>query len=188
MVGAGAVVTRDVPPNAVVVGNPARITGYADTAQVPVRAASVGSGGMPKFLRVVGPVAYEMPVITDLRGSISVGEIGRNLPFAPRRYFTVFRVPGEEVRGAHAHKTCHQFVVCVRGSVNLMVDDGSSREELVLDTPAVGVHLPPMIWGVQYKYSSDAILLVLASEPYDADDYIRDYQQFLGAVAGRKPA
>jgi UDP-2-acetamido-3-amino-2,3-dideoxy-glucuronate N-acetyltransferase len=179
MVGAGAVVTRDVPPYAVVVGNPARISGYANSERVAERAASPAVASASQFRHVRGAKIYEMPLVTDLRGSISVGEAGRNLPFTPQRYFTVFNVPGVEVRGAHAHRRCHQFLVCVHGRVTLLVDDGTTREEVLLDTPAMGVHLPPMVWGVQYKYSSDAVLLVLASELYDAGDYIRDYQQFL---------
>jgi len=180
MVGAGAVVVRDVPTNAIVIGNPARITGYVDSVRIAERVPAMGTG-IPQFGAVKGPKVYQMPIVTDLRGSISVGEVGRNLPFVPKRYFTVFNVPGEEVRGAHAHRICHQFLVCVRGRVTVMADDGLSREEILLDTPAVGIHLPPMVWGVQYKYSADAVLLVLASEAYDAQDYIRDYDQFLRA-------
>jgi acetyltransferase-like isoleucine patch superfamily enzyme len=187
MVGAGAVVTRDVPPNAIVIGNPARIAGYADSDGVAAKvltsvAAESVEGEIPQFKHVKGPRVYRMPVITDLRGSISVGEIGAHLPFTPRRYFVVFDVPGEQVRGAHAHKQCHQFLVCLRGKVTVMADDGQSREEIVLDTPRLGVHLPPMIWGVQYRYSNNAMLLVLASDPYDAKDYIRSYDEFMRSV------
>jgi acetyltransferase-like isoleucine patch superfamily enzyme len=186
MVGAGAVVTRNVPAYAVVVGNPARITGYANSDRVTAATADAAPGTIPQFRNVKGARIYAMPVITDLRGSISVGEIERNLPFIPRRYFTVFDVPGQEIRGAHAHRRCHQFLVCIRGSVTVMLDDGTNREEVQLTSPALGVHLPPMVWGVQYKYSSDAVLLVLASEGYDAADYIREYDEFLKAVNAMK--
>ena len=90
----------------------------------------------------------------------------------------MFDVPSVETRGEHAHKACHQFLVCVRGSVNVVADDGRDRQEYVLDRPEKGLHLPPMVWGIQYKYSPDAVLLVFASHYYDADDYIRDYEEF----------
>jgi dTDP-4-dehydrorhamnose 3,5-epimerase-like enzyme len=93
----------------------------------------------------------------------------------------VFDVPSSDVRGEHAHRKLHQFLVCVKGSCSLVVDDGNNREEIVLDSPSIGVHVPPMIWGVQYKYSPDAVLLVLASDTYDQNDYIRNYDDYLNA-------
>lgn len=183
MVGAGAVVTRDVPPNAIVVGNPARITGYVDTT--PSRIAAPGSRTAPielPDLNVSGARLQEMPLVEDMRGMLSYGQIGEHLSFTPKRYFTVFAVPSEEVRGQHAHRQLKQFLVCLRGSCVIALDDGGVRDEVTLDTPQLGLYIPPMVWGTQYKYSPDAVLLVLASEPYDAEDYIRDYEEFLIAV------
>ena len=178
MVGAGAVVTRSVPPNAIVVGNPARITGYVDGAGERIQ-TSHDKSGTPESAPVIGPaVIHQLPRISDMRGNLSVGEFERSIPFEARRYFLVFDVPSVETRGEHAHKVCHQFLVCVRGSVNVVADDGRDRQEYVLDRPEKGLHLPPMVWGIQYKYSPDAVLLVFASHYYDADDYIRDYEQF----------
>jgi dTDP-4-dehydrorhamnose 3,5-epimerase-like enzyme len=117
-----------------------------------------------------------------MRGNLSFAEYGQFLPFIPKRYFLVFDVKNKEVRGEHAHKMLHQFLVCVKGSCSIVVDDARNREEVVLDSPTLGVHIPPMVWGIQYKFTSDAILLVLASEQYDGDDYIRDYDDFLKAV------
>jgi len=176
MIGAGAVVTRSVPPNAIAVGNPARIVGYVDaptsglaSQEGPIQTMSLGIGGV---------TLHDLPVVRDMRGSVSVGEVERHVPFVPRRYFLVFDVPGREVRGEHAHKTCHQFLVCVSGSCAVLVDDGSARREVSLDRPSLGLYLPPMVWSVQYKYTRDAKLLVLASEHYDPDDYIRDYAEY----------
>jgi len=188
MVGAGAVVTKDVPPNAVVVGNPARIKGYITT--VPQRQVSEivspPTGESPvQPCRVPGVMVYQMPVVVDLRGSLSFAQLGSTLPFKPERYFIVFDVASKEIRGEHAHKELHQFLVCVKGSCAVLVDDGRNSEEILLDSPNRGIHVPPMTWSVQYKYSSDAVLLVLASALYDADDYIRDYDQFLEMVTGR---
>jgi UDP-2-acetamido-3-amino-2,3-dideoxy-glucuronate N-acetyltransferase len=184
MVGAGAVVTRDVPPFAIVTGSPARISGYVNLSSTEKQPQPPPAPLAEGQLETVAEVRlHSMPVITDLRGSIAVGEIGSSLPFTPQRYFVVFNVPGKEVRGEHAHKECHQFLVCLRGRVAVMVDNGREREEVMLNTPALGIHVPPMIWAVQYKYSEDALLLVLASHKYDAADYIRSYDEFLQAIA-----
>jgi hypothetical protein len=91
----------------------------------------------------------------------------------------VHDVPSKEVRGEHAHRSLEQLLVVIHGSVAVLVDDGQQRQEIVLDTPELALHLPPMIWGVQYKYSADAVLLVLASDVYRPEDYIRDYDEFL---------
>lgn len=183
MVGAGAVVTRNVPPYAIVFGNPACINGYVDASGVAKAPPEDAPDEAVRFKKVKGVAIYTMPIISDLRGSISAGEFGENLPFIPRRYFIVFKVPSREVRGEHAHRTCHQLLVCIAGRVSCMVDDGTHREELLLDSPRIGVHIPPMIWSAQYRYSQDAILLVLASEKYSSEDYIRDHAEYLRLAA-----
>lgn len=188
MVGAGAVVTSDVPPNAIVVGNPARITGYVSAAKNSADQALPRAHTDTDTIRscsVRGVSIHHLPKITDLRGSLSFAEYDQLLPFTPKRYFLVFDVPSKEVRGEHAHRHLHQFLVCVRGSFSLLVDDGTHREDIRLDTPCVGVHIPPMVWGVQYRYTQDAILLVLASECYNSDDYIRDYDQFQAELTAK---
>lgn len=129
---------------------------------------------------------YTLPHIQDPRGSLSVGEFGRSIPFEAKRYFIVFDVPSGEVRGEHAHRECHQFLLCVKGSCMVIADDGSNRQEFVLDKPNVGAHLPPMTWGVQYNYSPDAVLLVFASHYYDDADYLRNYDEFAKLVKDGK--
>ena len=189
MVGAGAVVTHDVPPYAIVAGNPARITGYVDLPrpQTPPAATSIHTAeAAPQSSPIRGVTAYRLPIITDLRGNLSVGEIGKGLPFAPRRYFVIFDVPSREVRGEHAHRALHQFFVCLKGDCSLVVDNGEQRAEFLLNSPSIGVHVEPMIWGTQYNFSGDALLLVLASDEYDPDDYIRDYDEFLRERAAMK--
>jgi acetyltransferase-like isoleucine patch superfamily enzyme/dTDP-4-dehydrorhamnose 3,5-epimerase-like enzyme len=187
MVGAGAVVTRDVPPNAVVVGNPAKIVSYVDTASHTAGEQTDGfAAAMPAVgvrpTRVRGVTLHTLRQVVDMRGSLSVAEIGRDVPFEARRYFLVYDVPSIEIRGEHAHLQCAQFLVAVKGSVHVVADDGNCREEFVLSQPSQGLLLPPMTWGIQYRYSSDAVLLVLASEHYDAADYVRDYDVFLALV------
>ncbi|MFY9810956.1 WxcM-like domain-containing protein [Aquabacterium sp.] len=179
MVAAGAVVTRSVPPNAIVVGNPAKIIGYVDAERrAATSALSISDETGVTETVVPGVTIHRLPRITDIRGSLTVGEFERTIPFAVKRYFMVFNVPSLETRGEHAHRECHQFLICVRGSCSVVADDGRNRQEFHLDRPDVGIHLPPMIWGIQYKYSPDALLLVFASHHYDNDDYIRDYSDF----------
>jgi acetyltransferase-like isoleucine patch superfamily enzyme/dTDP-4-dehydrorhamnose 3,5-epimerase-like enzyme len=183
MVGAGAVVTRDVPARAVVSGNPARIVGYADTPRVAAAAASPAVDGPAVTATAVGRVTrHRLTRVDDLRGALTAGEFLRDIPFQPKRYFLVSEVPGKEVRGEHAHRKCEQFLVCVRGTVSVVVDDGSAAEEIELNRPNQGLYVPPMIWAVQYKYSPDAMLLVFASDYYDAADYVRDYEEFRALV------
>jgi UDP-2-acetamido-3-amino-2,3-dideoxy-glucuronate N-acetyltransferase len=188
MVGAGAVVTHDVPARAIVSGNPARIVGYVDTKRGPAPQpnATAAADTPLRETSVRGVTVHRLPVFEDLRGSLSAGEFLREVPFVPKRYFLVFDVPGRDVRGEHAHRRCHQFLVCVRGSLAVVVDDGASSEEIALEGPHVGLHLPPMVWAVQYKYSADALLLVFASDHYDAGDYIRDYDEFLSVVRSER--
>jgi UDP-2-acetamido-3-amino-2,3-dideoxy-glucuronate N-acetyltransferase len=191
MVGAGSVLTRDVPPYAIVVGNPARIVGYADTASNAQRRAAraelpTGDDDRPHPLRVRGVSLHSLIRANDLRGSLVSGEVNSHIPFTPLRFFSVMQVPSKYVRGAHAHRLCEQFLVCQAGSVAVVVDDGYVREEVVLDNPGLGLYLPPRIWGIQYLYTPDALLLVLASRPYEPDDYIRDYDEFLTLVANRR--
>jgi serine acetyltransferase len=186
MVAAGAVVARDVPPNAIVSGNPARITGYVDTPALAMKPASdrhlsAASQSLP-ILRVARASLRRIPKITDLRGALSFGEIGVHLPFEPKRFFAVYDVPGLEVRGEHAHRELHQFLICLKGSCAVVLDDGQARDEIFLDTPEIGLHIPPMVWGIQYLYSTDALMLVLASDVYRAADYVRDYEEFIRLV------
>ncbi|MCX5789985.1 MAG: WxcM-like domain-containing protein [Elusimicrobia bacterium] len=187
MVGAGAVVTRSVPTNAIVMGNPARITGYVDApASALPDGAAPAARATSAVTRVRGVKLHRFPLIKDLRGNISVGDFEKDIPFRPRRYFTVFEVPDSRVRGEHAHRRCRQFLVCLKGACSIMADDGRAREEFRLDRADIGLYIPPMIWAVQYRYTSDAVLMVFASDPYDAGDYIRDYQQFLSLVRRRR--
>ena len=182
----GSVVLRSVPPGAIVEGNPAAIVGYVNALPPALntrRRAVDDRESRIVTTCVKGVTVHNMPVIMDLRGDLTVGEFRRDVPFDPQRYFVVFGVPGREVRGEHAHHRCHQFLVCVRGQFSVVADDGEQRVEVSLDAPNRGLYLPPMTWGIQYKHSPDAVMLVFASDYYDASDYIRSYDEFLAALA-----
>ncbi len=120
--------------------------------------------------------------ISDHRGSLSFAEVNGTLPFKIARYFLVFGVPNRELRGEHAHKTLDQFLVCVHGHCSVRLFDGEQSDEVLLDRPDLGLHVPPMIWMTQYKFSADAVLAVLASDIYRASDYIRDRDEYLAMV------
>jgi hypothetical protein len=109
---------------------------------------------------------------------LSFAEEGSHVPFTPVRYFVLYDVPDGHTRGDHAHREAHQFLVALRGSCMLEVDDGRTKAELRLDTPALGVHAPPLTWCTLRDFSSDALVLVLTSHRYDAADYIRVYSEF----------
>jgi len=183
MIGAGSVVTKSVPAYAVVVGNPARIVNYvgSDRAEeIPLAGHTGFEGGEPGIIhsKVNGVTIHNLPFVSDIRGDLSVGEFEHDLPFIPKRYFLVFDVPSTKIRGQHSHMACKQFLICVKGHCSILVDDGKIRQEYLLDRPNLGIFIPPRVWGVQYKYSPDAVLLVFASEYYNGSDYIRDYDEF----------
>ncbi len=185
MVGAGAVVTRNIPPYAIVVGNPAVITGYVGTNNAKLSNLKIASMGLTEKSRSLGVgdcVLYKLPLVSDIRGNLSVAEYEDQIPFMPKRCFWVFDVPSQEVRGEHAHKELHQYLICVKGSVTVVLDDGFNKTEVVLDEPNLGLHIPPRVWGIQYKYSKDAVLMVLASAAYAANDYLRDYSEFISYI------
>lgn len=184
MIGAGSVVTTDVPPFAIVTGNPARITAYVDAAgHAMPRPRAVEPPPFGETREVIPGVSLRrLRAADDLRGTLSVAEVGSDIPFEIRRFFAVYDVPSKSVRGERAHRACEQFLVCIRGSVSLVVDDGRQRAEMILDHADVGVHVQRMIWTVLYRHTDDAVMLNFASEHYDPADYIRDYDEFLQSL------
>ena len=185
MVGAGAVVTRNVPTNAIVAGNPAVVIGYAEsekpTTNLQPSDETVGKNGKID-LGLNGAFLNHLPLVPDMRGSLSVAEFEAHIPFQPKRLFWVFDVPSRQIRGEHAHKELHQYLICVKGSVRVMLDDAKGRKEISLDAPNLGLYIPPRVWGVQFMYSEDAVLLVAASDAYDPEDYLRTYDEFVEFV------
>lgn len=130
---------------------------------------------------VPGVRLHRLTQARDERGSLAALEL-TDCPFEPRRIFAVYDVPNESIRGEHAHRECHQFLVCLAGSVRCKADDGAARDEVLLEGPTFGMYIPPMIWGTQWSYTRDAVMLVVASHAYDPADYVRDYEEFLALV------
>lgn len=184
MVGAGAVVTKDVPANAIVKGNPARISGYIESKsnQKSKVIDTASSNDSELKVEVSGVSIIKLRNYSDIRGTLTVGNFTSEIPFIPKRYFMVYGVPSKETRGEHAHKVTKQFLICTNGSCRVLVDDGTKRQEVLLDSPDIGLFIPPLVWGTQYQYSPDAVLAVFASEEYDDAEYIRDYSSFLKAL------
>lgn len=189
MVGAGAVVTRDVPDGVVVVGNPARIVpslagGVAGSAPAASSAEPPAAMALPRLGQsaVSTVTVVALPVRTDRRGSLSFGETGAHIPFPVERYFALSNVGRGESRGNHAHRTLHQFIVCLHGSCTVRVDDGRAHADIALSSPAFGVHAQPLTWCTLSNFSVDAVVLVLASAAYDAADYLHDYDEFLQLI------
>jgi UDP-2-acetamido-3-amino-2,3-dideoxy-glucuronate N-acetyltransferase len=177
----GSVVTKNVPAMAVVAGNPAQIVRYSGAPSAPPQVQTAVTSDVAATA-IPGVTLRRLPLHEDLRGNLTFGEAARHVPFSIQRYFLSFAVASEQVRGEHAHRSLHQFLVAAHGRVHIVADDGVNQADFLLDRPDLGIHIPPMIWSVQYRFSADAVLLALCSEPYDPADYIRDYAEFLALV------
>jgi len=124
----------------------------------------------------------QLPKISDPRGNLSFLEGGNHIPFDIKRIYYLYDVPGGATRAAHAHKALHQLVIAMSGSFDIKVDDGIETKTFHLNRSYFGLYIPPMIWRDLDNFSSGSVSLVLASEPYLKNDYIRDYQEFINAV------
>lgn len=124
----------------------------------------------------------ELPVIHDRRGNLTFAEGDHHLPFPFRRIFYLYDVPGGSERAGHALRRCHQFIIAVSGSFDVVLDDGHARARFHMNCSHYGLHVTPLVWRELDNFSSNSVCLVLASEPYSADDYYREYSDFLAAV------
>ena len=124
----------------------------------------------------------DLPKISDPRGNLTFIEGGRHVPFAIKRVFYLYDVPGGADRGGHSLKTCHQFLIAMSGSFDVILDDGTEKKRLPLNRSYYGLHIPPMIWREMDNFSSGAVCLVLASELYSEADYFRSYADYLTAL------
>lgn len=127
----------------------------------------------------------QLPKITDPRGNLTFIEGERHIPFKIERVYYLYDVPGGADRGAHAHKTLHQFVVAMSGSFDVVLDDGDRKQRYHLNRSYFGLYICPMMWRYLDNFSSGAVCMVLASAPYDESDYIRNYDEFLALAQKR---
>jgi len=122
------------------------------------------------------------PPLGDERGSLIALESNKNIPFEIKRTYYIFGTKGGVSRGFHAHRNINQLAVCVTGSCRFILDNGIIREEVTLNSPTKGLIIENLTWREMHDFSSDCVLLVLASEYYDKEDYVRDYDEFIKIV------
>jgi dTDP-4-dehydrorhamnose 3,5-epimerase-like enzyme len=119
------------------------------------------------------------PIKDGIDGYLCVAENAIDIPFAIKRVYYIYNLNNPEaIRGKHAHKKLEQAIFCMNGSFELCLDDGLKQEQIFLDTPEMGVYMETGVWHVMNKFSSDCVILVLASDYFDEDDYIREYEEF----------
>ncbi|MEX2322701.1 MAG: FdtA/QdtA family cupin domain-containing protein [Acidimicrobiia bacterium] len=134
----------------------------------------------------MGPQIIKLPKVSDPRGNLTYIQSGGPVPFGVRRVYYLYDVPGGESRGGHAHLSLEQFIIAVSGSFDVVLDRGAGKKIFPLRRADQGLYVPPMYWRELQNFSSGAVCLVLASEPYDESDYYRDYSSYLDAVASRE--
>ena len=175
MVGAATMVVQDVPANAVLVGNPGRIIGYADATDI----------AGPRDLRPNDPGrAIEVPTFQDSRGRLALWPLDGALPFVPKQMYIVTGAPDGGARGGGAYRNSHQLLVATQGSVRVALDDRRTRIVVTLSAANIGLHVPPGVWSLQFGHSPDAALLVLASGSNLPEERIADYAEFLSPPLG----
>ncbi|MBN2315472.1 MAG: WxcM-like domain-containing protein [Sedimentisphaerales bacterium] len=126
----------------------------------------------------------ELPKIPDRRGNLTFIEAGRHIPFDIQRVYYLYDVPGGASRGGHAHRNLEQLIIAASGSFTVCTDNGHQKEEFYLNRSYYGLYIPTMTWREIENFSSGSVCLVLASEHYDEEDYIRDYKTFKKLAAG----
>ena len=120
-----------------------------------------------------------LPQVGNRNGHITAINNELDIPFSVKRVFYLYDIPGGESRGAHAHKECHQFLVAASGAFEVLLDDGKTKRQVMLNRPDIGLHIAPGIWASEINFSSGSICLVLASHTYDENDYIKEYDEYL---------
>lgn len=137
-------------------------------------------------MKHLNTILIDFPKITDPRGNLTVAQSFTDVPFAIQRAYWVYDVPGGECRGGHAHKACKEVLIALSGSFHVTVDNGEEQKTVLLNHPYQGLLIDTDVWRTLDDFSSGAVCLVLASEPFDEDDYIREYDDFLRYLADKK--
>lgn len=123
-------------------------------------------------------IKLDLPRVADPRGNLTFVEGGGHVPFDIRRVYYLYDVPGGAERGGHAHRDLQQLIIALAGSFEVVLDDAIERRSVFLNSPAQGLLMPRMVWRELQNFSSGAVCLVLASHPYDEEDYYRDYDAY----------
>lgn len=131
-------------------------------------------------------VLIELPKEEDPRGSLTYIYENVQVPFPIRRVFYIYDVPAGKDRGAHAHRECWQFIIAASGALEVYLNDGKHEKIVMLKRPYQGLLVPPGIWAHEQEFTTGALCLVLASHPYSAEDYIRNYDEYLHYVNGQQ--
>jgi hypothetical protein len=126
----------------------------------------------------------ELPQIKDQRGNLTFIEQNRHIPFDIKRVYYLYDVPGGESRGGHAHRKLEQFIIAASGSFDVIINNGSKQQRFHLNRSYYGLYIPTMTWRELDNFSSGSVSLVLASQPYEESDYIRDFDEFLAMKTG----
>ena len=124
------------------------------------------------------PRIIQLPKNGDRRGNLSVIEQMKQIPFKVERAFWIYDVPGGAFRGGHAYRESEEFIVALSGSFDVVIDDGKEKQVFSLNRSYYGLYVPKMMWREMVNFSTNSVALVLSSTPYDAADYIRDYEEF----------
>lgn len=148
-------------------------------------AKSLAEADLPLYYPKGTTQPVDLEIFGDHRGSLVSLEKGAKLPFEFKRVYYIFGTLPDVSRGFHAHKQLRQLAVCVSGSCRMLMDNGVTREEILLDSPTKGVLINNLVWREMHDFSEDCVLVVLASHEYDEADYIRDYDEFKSIVAAQ---
>ena len=179
MVGAGSVVTSDVPPHAIMAGTPARILRFRAP---PSLCGENLNGVIAENLqepRVQGVRWVKMTRRGNNKGQSIAGEWKTDWPFNPIHVEFVFNLPDTAIRSHHAYRECHQLLLCLTGGLKILVDNGTIREELLIHHPEHALYVPNGIWTCQYGFQPNTVLAIFASHEFDEADIVRDYRNFL---------
>lgn len=128
----------------------------------------------------------DLPKVTDRRGNLSIIEEMKNIPFEIKRCFWIYDVPGGEIRGGHAYRTTHEFIVALSGSFDVVIDDGKVKQTFSLNRSYYGLYIPTMMWRQMQNFSTNSLALVVTNTEFNIDDYICDYELFLKEKSNEK--